>query len=1185
MISCQYIFALAILSGSGAFASHTRPSAVNGISTTVDNRILVELQPEDTQPANHFDLNGMTLVFTPDGRGGYSRDVRRLEWEETLGTEVTLEWERRRDGVEVELGDFEFDYAGRRWNSVFMSKHGLLTFGTPLEYSKHFEAWFSPMSESAAWLATTPTISALYKPAFGGLYGRDPLASQFVARFPDRVVVTWFASEYDSYRLDVPDHAERFQAILHADGAIQLNYGHITVTDGVVGLFSDVVEKGDVIASIGNPEDSEIPGHLDLLDVTLYESNTDALIAEWTMRGAIPTPPSGTSYSYRLYFDTDEPYFDGDEDHDFIWSVDVTADDGRTRGGTRLPTNSANRVALLVDDPAVHGITASIKPGASQYDDGVFVRGNWNSPFAQIQIMLPGAPPRTDLSRSDRDSSNRQSEVFHHPVPPDTAAIACSIIEDLGDRFDVFVFHSEIRFDSFQATGSDWRNYYNGVKGIGREDTWREPPCGDGRLLGHYARVVPIGQAGGRGHEWRNGNFTDDLNGFAHEVTHSWTAYLSYVESNGARGRLFADSFADGCRCHWRGELHAPAAFPWGGDEAPSMMTGGEGGGFWRDHGDGTFTVSYFRGASGLSWLDLYAMGLAEASEVRDLFVLRNLEPVPGNNNPRGSGYYWGTFRADKEMISIDQIVAAMGPREPSVARSRKEFNTGFVYLLEPGQKPDPDLLRLHRDYRDKVIEYWFHITGGRSRITTRVGPRITQEFPHFADGVWQGQSTTSDLVLVNVDTSVVHPAVYFYSPAGDLIAPESVVDVRGDVEATVDGGVTTAIEPSGEWTLATRGRNELVTGSVRVISDGPLGGILRFNDATAGVAGVGAGQPVNDAIFPARRQAGGINTGAAIRNLGEHAITVRCQLLQEGNVRMEAEVPLAVNGQAARFINELFPDTDTSDFVGSVRCRAPAGALFAGVALEMDFQNRIFTTLPVVPVPPVRTQEDTQLHFAHFANGSSIASDLVLVNVAAGPVRPAIYFHDQEGELIAPAAVVDVRGDLEVSEDGALTFGRTLRPLGERTLTTTGEGELKVGSVRVVSDGPVGGVLRFDHPELGVAGVGASQPLTAAVFLARRQADGINTGVAIRNLETETLTVTCKLTRNGHEQAETPIQLEANAQTARFIDEMFKEADTSDFLGSVRCAAPEGLRFTGVALEMDVGRRIFTTLPVVPIQ
>ena len=1175
LTSGRCILALAVLAGSGVFATHTRPGAFNGVSTTVDNRILVELQPEDTQPANLFDLDGMTLVFTPDGLGGYSREVRSLEWEETLGAEVTLEWEKFRDGVEVEFGDFEFEYAGRRWNSFFLSKHGLLTFGATLEYSEHFRVVRAPMSESAKWLATTPTISALYKPAFGGLYGRDPLASQFVARFPDRVVVTWFASEYDAYRLDVPDHAERFQAVLYADGAIQFNYGHITVRDGVVGLFSDVVEKGDLIAIVADATDPGLPGHLDLLEVALYESDADTVILEFTTREPIPEPTTGF-YNYRLYFDTDPPYSQDSSDIDLVWKIEIGGD-YKDWGGTSRPGDRANRIELVADIGDLQGLSASVWAGAAEYDDNrSFVRGDSTTP---VSLRLPTMAP-VDLSASDRGSSRTQREVFHHRLLPEMAAIACRIIEDLGDRFDLFFFHNEFRFD-VNTTG--WRGYDNGVRGTGRK--WGAAPCGAGRLMGLYRRVVRIGQAGGRSHDWRNGNFERDLTLFAHEFVHSWTAYLSYLKDDGTRGRLFADSFADGCRCHWRGELHAPAAFPWGGEEARSLMMGGEGGGFWRDNGDGTFTVTYSRGASGLSWLDLYAMGLAEASEVPDLYVLRNLEPAPGNDSAGWSGMYLGTYRADKEIVAIDQVIAAEGPREPSAATAQKDFNAGFVYLLEPGRKPEPELLRLHRDYRDAVIEYWFHITGGRSRITTRVGPRITQEFPHFADGVWNGQSTTSDLVLVNVDTSVIHPAVYFYSPAGDLIAPESVVDVRGDVETTVDGGVTTAIEPSGEWTLSTRGRNELVTGSVRVISDGPLGGILRFNDATAGVAGVGAGQPVNDAIFPARRQAGGINTGAAIRNLGEHAITVRCQLLQEGNVRMEAQIPLAVNGQAARFINELFADIDTSDFVGSVRCRAPAGALFAGVALEMDFQNRIFTTLPVVPVPPVRTQEDTQLHFAHFANGSSIASDLVLVNVAAGPVRPAIYFYDQEGGLIAPAAVVDVRGDLEVSEDGALTFGRALKPLGERTLTTTGEGELKVGSVRVVSDGPIGGVLRFDHPELGVAGVGASQPLTAAVFPARRQADGINTGVAIRNLETETLTVTCKLTRNGHERAETPIKLEANAQTARFIDEMFKEADTSDFLGSVRCAAPEGQRFTGVALEMDVGRRIFTTLPVVPIQ
>ena len=47
-----------------------------------------------------------------------------------------------------------------------------------------------------------------------------------------------------------------------------------------------------------------------------------------------------------------------------------------------------------------------------------------------------------------------------------------------------------------------------------------------------------------------------------------------------------------------------------------------------------------------------------------------------------------------------------------------------------------------------------------------------------------------------------------------------------------------------------------------------------------------------------------------------------------------------------------MFPRTDTSDFVGSVRCTAPPGeGMFTGVAVELDAGNRIFTTLPVIPV------------------------------------------------------------------------------------------------------------------------------------------------------------------------------------------------------------------------------------------
>ena len=60
----------------------------------------------------------------------------------------------------------------------------------------------------------------------------------------------------------------------------------------------------------------------------------------------------------------------------------------------------------------------------------------------------------------------------------------------------------------------------------------------------------------------------------------------------------------------------------------------------------------------------------------------------------------------------------------------------------------------------------------------------------------------------------------------------------------------------------------------------------------------------------------------------------------------------------SARFIDQAFPSADTSDFAGSVRCDAVGEGLFSAVALEMDPGNRIFTTLPVVAVAEMSSQE-----------------------------------------------------------------------------------------------------------------------------------------------------------------------------------------------------------------------------------
>ena len=474
--------------------------------------------------------------------------------------------------------------------------------------------------------------------------------------------------------------------------------------------------------------------------------------------------------------------------------------------------------------------------------------------------------------------------------------------------------------------------------------------------------------------------------------------------------------------------------------------------------------------------------------------------------------------------------------------------------------------------------------------------------FAHFANGT----GTTSEIVLVNVAPHPIQPALYFYDRGGRLIAPESVVDVMSDLKLMEDGTLTvrTEMEPLGELTIATHGRGEEVSGSVQVFSDGPIGGGVRYSIPEIGVAGVEAAPAVRDALFPVRRQEGGIRTAATLHNLGEEAIKLRCRLMSGGVVLEEVEIPLEANGQTSWFIEDEFPATDTSDFVGSVRCTAPGEGLFTAAALEVDAGARIFTTLPVAPVG--RTAGEgaaTTLDFAHFANGSNaneegISSELVFVNrqtrlSGPGPTpfhpaipasRPALYFYDTQGNPIAAGSVVDVTGDLEITEDGALTVRTEMEPLGALTISTHGHGDLVSGSVRVVSEGPIGGMLRYRVPGLGVTGVGAAPPVGDAMFPARRQQGGIRTAAAMHNVGEEAIKLRCRLMSGGAVLEEAEIPLEDNGQTSWFIEDEFPATDTSDFVGSVRCTAPgEGL-FTAVALEVDAGARIFTTLPVAPV-
>jgi hypothetical protein len=160
-----------------------------------------------------------------------------------------------------------------------------------------------------------------------------------------------------------------------------------------------------------------------------------------------------------------------------------------------------------------------------------------------------------------------------------------------------------------------------------------------------------------------------------------------------------------------------------------------------------------------------------------------------------------------------------------------------------------------------------------------------------------------------------------------------------------------------------------------------------------------------------------------------------------------------------------------------------------------------------------------------------------------------------------------------------------SVAPLGARTITTDGQGDLSVGSAVATSDTEMGGVVRFNLPGVGITGVGSSEAYTGFIVPAQRKAGGISTGLAIYNASDVAVNLTLSLRdEDGIEvDSATITGLAAGGHTAKFINELFPQADTDDFRGTI-VVEVEGGRAAATALELDTTAGTFTTLPVTPL-
>lgn len=191
-----------------------------------------------------------------------------------------------------------------------------------------------------------------------------------------------------------------------------------------------------------------------------------------------------------------------------------------------------------------------------------------------------------------------------------------------------------------------------------------------------------------------------------HEFGHRWLYHLRIREGDINTRSLNPES------AHPAQYVHTPAAFPVFSSQDYSTM----GGSRFTDKGNGTF-MSADAGAYGFSWHDLYLMGLAAPEEVEPWFYIEKSDPALGGSYapPPNS-----TFKGTRKDVTVQQVIEAMGPRNPSVGESPRTFRALFVLMTEPGRPVTDSDIRTLESHR-RLFETAFHkATGDRAKVETR---------------------------------------------------------------------------------------------------------------------------------------------------------------------------------------------------------------------------------------------------------------------------------------------------------------------------------------------------------------------------------------------------------------------------------------------------------------------------------
>ena len=722
------------------------PGKSIGAVTTHGNLIILTLNDDALGKPHLFDLAHHTVRFTPEG-ARYRVETLPESWDDDFGPEMK--------DSHATLAKVTFPFSGKSWSSFSVGVTGSITFGEPEAVLGRMrggppnrggglsvERYALLQRVGSTFINETPAISVFFKPRMIG--------TRYLKELNDRAVVTWTLTEPFGGIQDWTwkPTVNRFQAVLHNDGVIELTYDEVSARDAIVGVFPKIEQHEEKPIATLTPQGQ--PASSALKDINL--TNVDGIYLQARIQTTARIPAStdtAAAPAYRLCLSPSKP-IEPCSDHlsgATIWTVQqargfrgqraATAGSGSryfALGPGALPEVTAEKDTLTFKGMLPVGVRSGSQMYVSASAETTDSAAAEHISAQPVHLQDLGSPEMHLADMKKQDGTFPVAyESFYYPESPRSNDLTCSVIKALGDKFDLLAYYSDFRIDNPEAgtpsTGPLGGGPNGGeVTGIGATQRNLASYCTQGRFQWQF--VQPVYVDANQMDEYPPEDLKDDnrhnigaymhqlaertFNGkvppydyamsqIGHEMGHRWSAFVS-AKINGELIPLGPT--------HWATGLQAPAAFPYQRPVEASAM----GGGVWQDNFDGTYTQlddDYYVPATGWSYLDLYLMGFIAPSEVPDFFLLRNLSPQGKDANGHT------IYKADRTKITINDVIAAEGPRIPDVDHAQKHFNTGMVIVLQHGHKLAPQLLERVEGIRLRWMDYWETTTGHRSDMTT----------------------------------------------------------------------------------------------------------------------------------------------------------------------------------------------------------------------------------------------------------------------------------------------------------------------------------------------------------------------------------------------------------------------------------------------------------------------------------